>query len=171
MTQKIIREKGRSIKIMTIELDVDDMEMMLELLIWGDNVPIDELVNRINVEPTEVIRQGDILYVGPEKNIQQIQKDNIIIYSTGYLKARDVKIPTQKMLGIWDKEKDKLRKYIKSSACHVKVCLTVNISENPILYFSHEFIEFINYLNAEFEIDSYLEYDNKNNGVICDSQS
>ena len=30
MTQKIIREKGRSIKIMTIELDVDDMEMMLE---------------------------------------------------------------------------------------------------------------------------------------------
>ena len=69
------------------------------------------------------------------------------------------------------KEDDKLRKYIKSSACHVKVCLTVNISENPILYFSHEFIEFINYLNAEFEIDSYLEYDNKNNGVICDSQS
>ena len=63
MTQKIIREKGRSIKIMTIELDVDDMEMMLELLIWGDNVPIDEIVNRINVEPTEVIRHGDILYV------------------------------------------------------------------------------------------------------------
>ena len=142
------------------------MEMMLELLIEGERVLIDEIVDKIDIKTMEIVHKGDVLMVGPKKNIRQIQENNILIYSTGYIDTIDANIPIEKMLDIWKGEKEKLKKYVSNPKTSIKLCLTVNLSENPILYFSNEFIEFVSYLNAELEIDSYVEYDCEENIVL-----
>lgn len=113
------------------------MDMMLELLIWGDKTSIDRIVNEINIKPVEVIHQGDIVYVGPKKNIQQIQKDNIVIYSTGYLETRDVKVPIQKMLDAWKIEKTKIKKICKKSKDSYKIMFDYKyFGKSNIVFFS-----------------------------------
>ena len=135
------------------------MEMMLELLIWGAGKLIDEISDEIDIKPTEIIHEGDIIMTGPTKNIKQIQKDNMLTYSTEYINTIDVNDLTGKMLNTWEMEKVKLKKYVDNKNLHIKICLTMNLSENPILYFSKEFIKFVSYLNANFEIDTYVDYD------------
>lgn len=43
------------------------MEMMLELLIEGERVLIDEIVDKIDIKPMEIVHKGDVLMVGPKK--------------------------------------------------------------------------------------------------------
>ena len=46
---------------------------------------------------------------------------------------------------------------------NAKFCVVINLSENPVIGLSREFINLASRFHAEIEFDSYLNYDDNGN--------
>ena len=142
------------------------MNIMVEFIIWAEDFPTEYVSKKIGIPHSEIIQKGDILYTGQNKDIPKLQTSSSITYSTGYINTINVEKPLKYMKHILYPSKDKIVELIKLYSLTSKFCIVINLTENPIISLSKEFIKFASELNAEIEIDSYIDYDEMERPVI-----
>lgn len=62
--------------------------IMVEFILWTDNpkTDIDKISHYIGIQPIEKKRMGEMRYIGPNKNIEKINEESSLLYSTDYIK-------------------------------------------------------------------------------------
>lgn len=62
--------------------------IMVEFILWTDNpkTDIDKISHYIGIQPIEKKRMGEIRYIGPNKNIEKINEESSLLYSTDCIK-------------------------------------------------------------------------------------
>ena len=74
--------------------------IMVEFILWTDNpkTDIDKISHYIGIQPIEKKRMGEMRYIGPNKNIEKINEESSLLYSTDYIKTVEVEHAMPKMI-------------------------------------------------------------------------
>ena len=74
--------------------------IMVEFILWTDNPKTDiyKISHYIGIQPIEKKRIGEIRYIGPNKNIEKINEESSLLYSTDYIKTVEVEHAMPKMI-------------------------------------------------------------------------
>lgn len=132
------------------------MKIMVEFILWSDNLPVDKVINEIGIHYTEKLIKDEIRLIGPQKNIPKVNETSSITYSTGYVKSIDVKRPIEIMYNMLYKHQKAIVKIIEKYNINPKFCIVINLTDNPIIELSNKFITLASELHAEIEFDTYI---------------
>lgn len=133
------------------------MEIMVEFMMFSDDFPVEEVIRKIDIPDYEVDKKGEIRKVGPDKSIAKLNEESVILYSTGYIETIDVDKPIQHMCSILIPHKKQIVECINQFELNAKFCIVINLTDNPIICLSREFIDLVSELHAEIELDSYVD--------------
>ncbi|NLZ45427.1 MAG: DUF4279 domain-containing protein, partial [Clostridiales bacterium] len=67
--------------------------------------------------------------------------------------------PIKKMYNILDPRKTQILESINQYGLTAKFCIVINLTNNPEISLSQEFVQLAAYLKAEIEFDTYLDFD------------
>lgn len=138
------------------------MEILVEFILVADNFPVEDVCKEIDIHYEKMIKNGDVLLIGPQKDVPRIQTSSSLVYSTGYINTIDVAEPLQIIYNMLYPKKQKIGEEIKKYSLKAKFCITINLTENPIIGISKEFVELASDLYSEIEFDSYIQcYENE----------
>lgn len=133
------------------------MEIMVNFTLLADDFPVDEVSEQIGLSYVEIIKKGDELRIGLNKDVTRIQTDSSIMYSTGYCTTIDVEEPLQYIYNMLMPKKAQIVDAVEKYALIAKFCIVINLTENPIVGLSRKFIEFAADIHAEIEFDTYIK--------------
>ncbi len=133
------------------------MEILVEFVLLSENFPIDEVNNQIGLPCSESIKKGDILHIGPNKDVLRVQTCSSLTYSTGYISTINVEEPLQKIYELLLPKKEQITELVEKYSLIAKFCIVINLSENPIIGLSSEFIKLASDIHAEIEFDTYIQ--------------
>ena len=132
--------------------------IMVEFILWTDNpkTDIDKISHYIGTQPIEKKRMGEMRYIGPNKNIEKINEESSLLYSTDYIKTVEVEHAMPKMIDMLKPNMKNIISVINQYKLHAKFCVVVDLPEKPIIYFSSDVIKAMAQLSAEIEFDMYI---------------
>lgn len=99
---------------------------------------------------------GEIRCIGPNKNIEKINEESSLLYSTDYIKTVEVEHAMPKMIDMLKPNLKNIISVINQYKLHAKFCVVVDLPEKPIIYFSSDVIKAMAQLSAKIEFDMYI---------------
>ena len=90
------------------------------------------------------------------KNIEKINEESSLLYSTDYIKSVEVEHAMPKMIDMLKPNLKNIISVINQYKLHAKFCVVVDLPEKPIIYFSSDVIKAMAQLSAEIEFDMYI---------------
>lgn len=139
------------------------MTIMTEFILYADDFPVDEVIKIIGINKYECEKNGDVILCGENKDLQRVADCNSIRYSTDYIETNDVNKTVEIMLKMLSPVCEKISECIKKYKLTAKFCIVINLTDNPMIELSEEFIKLAAKFNAFIEFDSYVNYsDNVN---------
>jgi hypothetical protein len=151
------------------------MDIMCELVLYADKFPIDEVYNYIGLEGYKEKFE--------ERQLKIIQGNNIVFsgeysitYSTGYTKTSKVEKVTKKMIDMITPKKEIIVEVIKKYRLKAKFFIVLNLTDNPEIELSINFIRLSAYLGATIDFDTSIDIpfelvedntDNTGDGSLC----
>lgn len=132
------------------------MNIMACFILLAEDFPVDEVSQQIGLTCDEIMKKGDEILIGPNKDVTRIQTESSIMYSTGYLKTIDVEEPIQCIYTMLKPKKAQIIEVVEKYSLIAKFCIVINLTENPIIGINRNFIEFAADIHAEIEFDTYI---------------
>ena len=120
----------------------------VNLCLWGDNLPIKLIVEKIGLTPTESRKMG-------EKGRYSTYKEDSIEYSTGRINTLIMQDVFQLQYNTFFPKIDIINVISKYYKLNIKIFIVIRITNNDNvgLYFTKQHINFLNCINAEVDID------------------
>lgn len=140
---------------------MDKTQVMVEFSLYGDEFPIDSVTKKLEIEPTETYKKGDLIErpfnpkVISTKTHYRIE--TVWSLSTGYQESYDVKEQMDQILGQL-KSKSATINHLKTEnnlECVFSIVIIMENGSTPGLHLDIQQIEFANSIKAEFDIDLY----------------
>jgi len=134
----------------------------IKLAIFDDFLIPEDLSSYINLLPSSSWKKGDTIPI--HKGMSEInqsvhlRKESLWEYSTGFVETLFFEeVSTKIEITLIDKI-SKLQEYIKRSKLSVSINIIVEIVDEqvPSLHFNLSFINMVNKLGAEIDIDTYI---------------
>lgn len=135
------------------------MEIMVEFIMFAEEFPTDEVITQIGIDCYRICKKGDIVLMGQHKQLSRIETHTSVMYSTGYIETISTEEPIKKMYNILDPRKTQILESINQYGLTAKFCIVINLTNNPEISLSQEFVQLAAYLKAEIEFDTYLDFD------------
>lgn len=134
----------------------NDTCINIELSIVGDDFDIELVSKKLDIEPTEIKKKGELLPNKKNRNIETSWS-----FMTGLEKSLDVRIQLCKLMDIFYKKINKLKEICLyfNTKVFVSILIIVKNKQTPSLHFGKEEILFFNEINAELDIDIYIHDD------------
>lgn len=142
------------------------MTIMTEFILYADDFPVDNVIKTIGISEYECVKKGDVIYYGENKALQRIEDCSSITYSTDYIETDDLKKPIEIIVKMLSCVSKKIIECIQTYGLTAKFCVVINLTDNPIIELSKEFINIAASFNASIEFDSYVNYDNWGNLIM-----
>lgn len=132
---------------------------MIELILWTDNpkISIEEISRLIRIVPVEIESIGDIRFYGKDKNQKRTIDVSSIMVSTGYVESIEVEDAVKKMNDLLCNNLKTIIEIVDTYSLNARFCVTINISDKPIISLPSNFIKLMAKLSADIEFDMYLE--------------
>lgn len=140
------------------------MTIMVEFVIFADDFPIDIVAEKIGIDNYEYTKKGDIVFYGENKELHRKEDCTSILYSTGYVDTNDVKKPIENMYKMLLPVCKQISDCVDRYKLNTKFCIVINLTDNPVIELSQEFVKLASKIHAFIEFDSYVNYDD--NGKI-----
>lgn len=133
--------------------DMDNTNIMAELRILGDDFDVDEITNKLNIQPSEYWKRGDNI-----KRINKLRKYTCWIISTGYEESLDINIQLQKIMKKLEGKVDILKTLKDRYDLDYRLDLVINVEDNqsPEIFLNSDVISFANEIKAEFDFDLHI---------------
>jgi len=140
---------------------LDKTQVMVEFSLYGDEFPIDYVTKKMEIEPTETYKKGDLIErpfnpkVISTKILHRIE--TVWSLSTGYQESYDVKEQMDQILEQL-KSKSVTINHLKTEnnlECVFSIVIIMENGATPGLHLDNQQIEFANSIKAEFDIDLY----------------
>ncbi len=141
------------------------MEIMVEFIMFTEDFPVEEISAQIGIDSCKIVKKGDVRYMGQFKQLSRIETHTSIMYSTGYIQTVDVKVPIRKICDMLLSREKQILEYIERYKLNTRFCVVINLTDNPIIELSREFIDLASRLHAEIDFDSYVNYDDDGNVI------
>jgi len=129
--------------------------------IFGEEFPVNEVTQLLNLEPTESYNKGDVIDRGNNDNLisstVHYRKETAWVLSSGYQQSYDVKEQLGQILELL-KDKAVIINQLKNKYrldCLFSIVIKIENGHTPGLYLDNEQIGFANSIKAEFDIDLY----------------
>ena len=135
-------------------------QVMVEFSLYGDDFPIDYVTKKMEIEPTETYKKGDLIETFNPKVISiktRYRIETVWSLSTGYQESYDVKEQIDQILGQL-KSKSATINHLKTEnnlECVFSIVIIMENGSTPGLHLDNQQIEFANSIKAEFDIDLY----------------
>ena len=133
------------------------MEIMFEFNVFSKDFPVEDVFKKIGIPEGEIIRHEEtaIEMSCGEKYIRE--KECCITYSTGYIETYDTEIPMQMIYKMLLPKESIICECIEKYNLFSKFGVIINLSDNPIINLSRDFISMASNFHAEIEFDTYLD--------------
>ncbi len=135
------------------------MEIMVEFILVKEDFPIDEVYKKIGIFEGIKESLGKKIFATTSSKNYIREKECSITYSTGYFETINVEIPIKKICTMLFPVKKQIIECIKEYELQSKFCIVINLTSNPIINLSCEFINLAAELGADIEFDTYLDND------------
>lgn len=132
------------------------MKILVEYILIKEYFPAEEVHQAIDIESCEIIHAGDEIRYGTNGQGKRIETHTSITYSTGYMDTSEMELVLKAMFDMLNEKKELIQYYIQKYALTSKFWITINLSENPIMYIPQEFVRLAAELNAAIEFDTYV---------------
>ena len=131
------------------------MEIMVEYFLVARSFPVTEVYEAIGLDGEQEHQERKVFSTPSGKDYVRQENDSIT-YSTGYIKAADVRIPLMMIYNMVSKRTRLIKTYIDKYKLRSKFCIVINLTDNPTIIFPKKFLRLVHSLNAEIEVDSYI---------------
>ena len=145
------------------------MQIMIEFILIAEEFPVDEVSACIGIDSCKIDKKGDVIHMGQYKQLTRIETHTSILYSTGYIETIAVEEPIEIIYNMLLPREKQIVECIENYNLDAKFCVVINLTDNPAIELSREFIDLASRLHAEIEFDSYVNYDE--NGKVTFNQS
>lgn len=132
------------------------MAIMTEFILYADDFPVDEAIKIIGINKYECEKNGDVIFYGENKDLQRTADCSSITYSTDYIETNDINRSVEIMLKMLSPVSEKISQCIEEYKLTSKFCIVINLTDNPMIELSEEFIKLAAKFNAFVEFDSYV---------------
>lgn len=116
---------------------------------------MDEVYDKIGLSgKRETLTESTFQTMSNEEYIRP--QEYSITYSTGYLDTTQVLVPLEQIYTLLFPRKDCIAEVISEYGLTAKFCIVMNLTDNPEISLSNQFIQLAAFFNAEIEFDTYL---------------
>jgi hypothetical protein len=134
---------------------LDKTQVMVYFSLYGDEFPTDDVTEKLVVIPTKTYKKGDLI---PNRSTVCYRKETSWEVETGYQVSLDVNNQFQQII---DKLKNKSSiineiKEAYSVECKFFIVMIIKKGNTPSLYLDKDIIKFASSIEAEFDIDLYV---------------
>lgn len=135
------------------------MDIMVEFIMYKEgDFPVDETNKMVGLPNGKILKKGDSIYSSYNKFIR-IETQTSIMYTTGYIETISVTEPIKQIYNMLVPRKMQILESINQYELTSKFCIVINLTGNPEILLSQEFIELAAFLKAEIEFDTYLDFE------------
>ena len=133
---------------------MEKTNMMVELLIKGDNFQAEFITKRLNLKPSKCFSRGDA--IGGKDTKREFSLWQI---STGYEESRDIEKQLSKIFNLMKDKVVQLNEIKNEFNPTIVVGIVASIYDNetPSIFFDRWFINFLNSIHAVIDIDLYID--------------
>lgn len=135
------------------------MEIMVEFFLISEDFPADEVSAYIGIGNCKILKRGDLIFSSYNNKFIRIETHTSIEYTTGYVETISVEEPIKIMYNTLLPRKNQILECIERHELAAKFCVVINLTDNPEISLSREFIALASEFHAEIEFDSYVNYD------------
>lgn len=143
-------------------MEVYSTQIELILRIFSKSFYPESLSKAIQITPTKAWNKGDEISL--QKGLYRkdgkilLRKESAWQYSTGFIETLDFEDVSNKFEGIFKHKILELKKYLSDKKLEVVFDIVVEIvdDQKPSIHFNKSFLNVINQLGAEVDIDMYL---------------
>lgn len=121
---------------------------------YGDDFPIDDITEKLEVTPTETYKKGDLI---PNRSTVHCRKETSWDLGTGYQDSLDVNDQLQQVVGKLQKKTSTINEIKDAYSVECKFFIVIKIEKGvtPALYLDKDIIKFASSIEAEFDVDLY----------------
>ena len=136
----------------------NDFGIAIELILWTEekNVDINTIVSLIGLQSFETESIGDIIEFGREKKHTRIAEVSSVMYRTNKIETEDVEIAIGSFMKLIEPKKDVIVKTVKDYKLDSRVCVWIDVENQPLISFPKSFIKYAADLGADIEFDMYI---------------
>lgn len=132
------------------EVRMEEITIMVEFNLFGDNIDFKDITSSLNLEPTEIIRKEDF-------KIPFYAKDTWSV-STGYKQEKAISTPFEDIVSIL---KDKVNiinqlKIIYKMESNIVIVVNTDVNNTPEFVITNECVQFASSTNSEIHFDNYF---------------
>jgi Domain of unknown function (DUF4279) len=133
---------------------INKTQINVELSIFGDNFITDSLSDSLLIKPTATWIKG--YEIKGRKNV--FRKETSWRFETGFIETLFLDGVLKNLIDIFENKVEIIKNFIKNNDLRVKVFIVIEIydEEKPAIYFDSNFLNFINGLGAEIDVDMYF---------------
>ncbi|MEH7158975.1 DUF4279 domain-containing protein [Neobacillus drentensis] len=133
---------------------MDKTQVLVYFSLSGDEFPIDNVTERLELTPTNAYTKGDLI---TNSSTARYRKETSWDLGTGYQVSLDVNDQLQEII---DKIQNKTTiindiKADYSIDCKFFIVIKIEEGNTPALYLSKDIIKFASSIGAEFDLDLY----------------
>ncbi|ETT86570.1 DUF4279 domain-containing protein [Viridibacillus sp. FSL R5-0477] len=123
---------------------------------FGDNFPLEEVTNGLDVEPTETYKKGDVIKTFATKILRR--KETSWTLSTGYQESLDINEQLDVILKSLKEKTKELLQLKKKYDLQFQFMIVIEIENNdkPAMYLQKNIIDFSSSIDAEIQFDLYV---------------
>lgn len=135
---------------------MDKTKVMAYFSAFGDNFPLEEVTNGLDVEPTETYKKGDVIKTFATKILRR--KETSWTLSTGYQESLDINEQLDVILKSLKEKTKELLQLKKKYDLQFQFMIVIEIENNdkPAMYLQKNIIDFSSSIDAEIQFDLYV---------------
>lgn len=135
---------------------MDKTKVMAYFSAFGDNFPLEEVTNGLDVEPTETYKKGDVIKTFATKILRR--KETSWTLSTGYQESLDINKQLDVILKSLKEKTKELLQLKKKYDLQFQFMIVIEIENNdkPAMYLQKNIIDFSSSIDAEIQFDLYV---------------
>jgi membrane-associated HD superfamily phosphohydrolase len=136
------------------KLRLDKTQVMVYFSLYGDEFPIDDITEKLEVIPTETYKKGDLI---PNRSTARYRKETSWDLGTDYQVSLDVNNQIQQIINNLQNKSSIINEIKEAYSLECKFFIVVKIEDGntPALYLDKNIIKFAASIEAEFDIDLY----------------
>lgn len=133
------------------------MDIQAELILYSKSFPVELVYNEIGIPGDRFETDDNVIYKTISGSDYIKECENSITYASKKLNTIYVSEALDDLCSLLLDRLDIIKKMIDTYELSAKFCITLNLTDEPEIVFSNDFVKVSAMLNASIEIDSYSD--------------
>ena len=135
------------------------MEISAELILFAKAFPAEDVFDEIGINTGCIDISEEMIYKTLAGDDFKKEQECSISYSTQALDTIQVVDVLNDMCSILEDKVHIIKSAIEKYKLTAKICITLNLTDEPEIVFTQKFIQMAAFLGCSIEVDSYLNID------------